>query len=90
MSREEQQKDLINRVRTVKGHLGGIEKMIEERKDCKQILIQITAVKAAMDKIGMVVIENYAEECMREALDEPEMLHTKIKDVLKAFTKFSK
>lgn len=90
MSREEMQRDLMNRIRTVKGHLGGIEKMIEEQKSCEQILIQITAVKAAMDKIGMAVVENYAEECILAAIDEPETLQRKVKDIVKTLSTFSK
>lgn len=90
MPKEEIQKDLINRIRTVKGHLGGIEKMIDEQKSCEQILVQIAAVKAAMDKIGMAVIENYAEECILAAIEEPQTLQKKVKDIVKTLSTFSK
>lgn len=90
MSKEVVQKELINRIRTVKGHLGGIEKMIEEQKSCEQVLVQILAVKAAMDKIGMAVIENYVEECLLAAMEEPETLQKKVKDIVKTLSTFSK
>ncbi|AZR74323.1 hypothetical protein BBF96_13535 [Anoxybacter fermentans] len=90
MSKKEIKKDLINRIRTIKGHLGGIEKMIEEGKSCEQILIQINAVKAAMNKIGMAIIENYTEECIMDAINSPENLQKKVRDIIESLVKFSR
>lgn len=84
------QKDLINRIKTISGHLGGIEKMIEQSKDCEDILIQITAVKASMDKLGALIIENYAEECLLKMVKDPDNLPHKIKEITKVLVKFSK
>ncbi len=90
MNQEDQQKDIINRIKTIKGHLGGIEKMIEQDKKCEEILIQILAVKAAIDKIGTSIIENYAEKCILEVIEEPENAQNRIKDTIKTLIKFSK
>lgn len=90
MSLEEQQRNLISRIRTIKGHLGGIEKMIEEKKSCEQILVQIAAVKSAMDKVGLAMIENYAEECIIAAVGDPDAVQKKVKDIVKTFSKFAK
>lgn len=90
MVQDAQHKDLINRIKTIKGHLGGIERMIEEEKSCQQILVQIAAVKAAIDKISAAIIENYAEECIIDAIDDPENVKVKVKEIIQTLTKFSK
>lgn len=87
---EHLQKDLINRIKTITGHLGGIEKMIEQGKDCEDVLIQITAVKASMDKLGALIIENYAEECFLKLITDPDTSPNKIKEIIKTLIKFSK
>lgn len=53
---------IINRLRTIKGHINGIEKMVEEEKGCKEILHQISAIEAAVKSVGKVVIKNCANE----------------------------
>ncbi len=64
MKEEEIRKDIINRLRTVKGHIQGIEKMVEEGKECKDILIQITAVKSSIEKVGLIIVEENAKACL--------------------------
>lgn len=50
------------------GHLRGVIKMIDEEKECPDILIQIAAVKAALDKAGVVILEDHIEHCLVEAV----------------------
>lgn len=64
MITEETKKDIINRLRTVQGHIGGIEKMIDEGKSCDDILLQIAAVKSSIEKIGYFLLQEHAVECI--------------------------
>lgn len=57
-------KDITNRLRTLKGHIAGIEKMVEDGKDCEDILVQISAVKSSIHKIGMIIVEEHALDCL--------------------------
>lgn len=50
------------------GHLRGVIKMIDEEKECPDILIQIAAVKAALNKAGVVILEDHLEHCLIEAV----------------------
>ncbi len=56
----------LNRLRTIKGHIAGIEKMIEGDKSCADILLQITAVKSSVYKVGLMIIEEHAMQCLAE------------------------
>ena len=50
---------MVNRVKRVEGQLRGILKMMEEDKECKDVITQLSAVRSAIDKtIGLIVSEN--------------------------------
>lgn len=58
-------KEIRIRLRRVEGQVKGIEKMVDEgNSSCKEILIQIAAVRAATNKIGSLILENYAKSCV--------------------------
>lgn len=57
-------KDIQTRLRKIEGQIKGIEKMIESDVCCKDVLIQVAAVRAAMNKVGGIVLENYAKTCI--------------------------
>jgi DNA-binding FrmR family transcriptional regulator len=63
-----QRKNVRDRLVRAEGHIRGIIKMIDEEKECPDILIQIGAVKAALEKAGMVILEDHIEHCLIEAV----------------------
>lgn len=61
-----------NRVKRVEGQVRGILRMMEEEKDCKELVSQMNAARTALDRaIGLVVSTNL-EECVREQIDKGE------------------
>lgn len=60
----EVKKDIQNRLRRIEGQVKGIEKMIESGATCKDVLIQIAAIRSALNKVGGIVLENYAKDCI--------------------------
>lgn len=60
---------VILRLRKIEGQVKGIQKMIEEGKQCREILIQITAVRSAINSVGGLILENYMKECLKNYLD---------------------
>jgi DNA-binding FrmR family transcriptional regulator len=70
MSDAESKKKIINRLKTIKGHIQGIENMIEADKGCDEILIQIAAVKQSIHKVGLAVMEQHAANCFIGEQDE--------------------
>jgi DNA-binding FrmR family transcriptional regulator len=61
-------KDVRDRLIRAEGHIRGIIKMIDEEKECPDILIQIGAVKAALEKAGLIILEDHIEHCLVEAV----------------------
>lgn len=66
---EEKQK-IINRLKRAEGQIRGLQKMVEEDRYCVDILIQISAVQAALKKIGFSVLERHTKSCVYRAIDE--------------------
>jgi DNA-binding FrmR family transcriptional regulator len=57
-------KDITTRLRRIEGQVKGIERMVDSGSECKEILIQISAVRAAINKVGAIVVENSVKNCL--------------------------
>jgi DNA-binding FrmR family transcriptional regulator len=68
MTIHKQRKNARDRLVRAEGHLHGIIKMIDEEKECPDILIQIAAVRAALEKTGVIILEDHLEHCLIEAV----------------------
>jgi CsoR family transcriptional regulator, copper-sensing transcriptional repressor len=60
----EQQKKVIHRLRRLEGQIRGLQRMIEEQKDCEQVLVQLLAAKSALNQIGVQIISHSMMECL--------------------------
>ena len=56
--------DLLRRVRRIEGQARGIAKMIEEDRDCNEILQQLSAVRSAAHQATVALVRNYAAQCV--------------------------
>ncbi|HHW98992.1 MAG TPA: metal-sensitive transcriptional regulator [Firmicutes bacterium] len=65
---EADKQSLLRRLKRVEGQIRGIQRMLEEDRYCVDILIQIAAVRAALDKVGLALIEDHTRGCVRNAL----------------------
>lgn len=63
-----QRKNVRDRLVRAEGHIRGIIKMIDEEKECPDILMQVGAVKAALEKVGVIILEDHIEHCLIEAV----------------------
>ena len=61
---------VLNRLRRVQGQLGGVISMIEQGRDCKDIVTQLAAVSTALDRAGFTVIASGLRNCMDPAADK--------------------
>src|SRR5699024_12771365 len=61
---------VLNRLSRAIGHLEAIKRMIENDEDCSQVLIQLAAVRSAINNTGKVVLKNHINHCIVEAVEE--------------------
>ena len=64
MTEEAISKDvLVNRLKRIEGQVRGIQKMIGENRDCESIVMQLAAVRSAIESAGALVLNNYMKFC---------------------------
>ena len=63
-------KDVLDRLARIEGHVRGIRRMVEEDKDCPELLLQVAAVRAALNQVGRIILEDHMETCVLEAAKE--------------------
>jgi DNA-binding FrmR family transcriptional regulator len=61
---------LLNRLKRVEGQVRGIERMVGEDRYCIDVLTQITAVQAALDKVALALLDEHARHCVLGAADD--------------------
>ncbi|KUO67000.1 MAG: hypothetical protein APF84_17560 [Gracilibacter sp. BRH_c7a] len=62
--------DIIKRLRRIEGQVKGLQRMLEGEKCCTDILIQVAAVRAAMNKVGILIFEEHSRACLERASKE--------------------
>ncbi len=59
---------LIRRLKRIEGQVRGVQRMLEEERYCVDVLVQLAAIRAGIDKVGLAVIEGHTRGCLRSAI----------------------
>lgn len=81
-------KAVLNRLSRAIGHLESIRRMVESGRDCSEVLIQLSAVKSAINNTGKVILKDHIEHCLVEAVECGDM--ESIADLTEAIDRFMK
>ena len=82
-------KELLTGLRTVEGQVRGIAKMVEADRYCVDILVQLAAVRAQVNKIGLTILESHTNGCVSRAVKEGDG-DDSIKELMDTISKFIK
>jgi len=74
--------ELLDRMARIKGQVGGIERMVQEDRYCIDVLTQIGAVQAALDKVALRLLDGHARTCVLGA--EPEIQEDRTVELMAA------
>jgi len=66
--RHKSRKEVADRLAKIEGHIHGIRKMLDEDRGCSDLLLQIAAVRSALDKAAKIILEDHMETCLLEAM----------------------
>ncbi len=66
----ERREDVLLRLRRIEGQVRGVQRMVEEGRDCREIVNQVTAVKSALASVNSLVLQCYASNCLGDD-DQP-------------------
>lgn len=64
----EEVKAIANRLARAIGHLESVRQMVLDGRDCSEVLIQLSAVRSALNNAGVLILKNHMEHCMVEAV----------------------
>lgn len=81
-------KAVLNRLSRAIGHLESIRRMVEEGRDCSEVLIQLSAVKSAINNTGKVILKDHIEHCLVDAVECGDM--EAVADLTDAIDRFMK
>lgn len=65
----ENTKEVVNRLSRAIGHLEAVKKMVETECDCSEILVQLAAVKSAINNTGKIILKDHINHCVVEAVE---------------------
>ena len=68
--KEVTREDIVKRLNRIEGQVKGISRMINEDQKCTEILTQVSAVRAAVNSVGGIILEKYANECVMKSFDQ--------------------
>jgi DNA-binding FrmR family transcriptional regulator len=79
--------DALVRLKTIEGHIRGIERMVEEDQYCIDIIKQIQAVQSALNKTSNLILEGHLNSCLITAVrgDDPDEREIKLKEISELF-----
>lgn len=63
-------REILNRLKTVRGHLDGIIRMTEEEAYCVDLMKQVAAAQASLERVNRLILKNHLETCFSEAVSE--------------------
>lgn len=84
----ENTKAVLNRLSKAIGHLESIKKMVESGRDCSEVLIQLSAVKSAINNTGKVILQDHIQHCLVDAIESGDM--QEIEELNRAIDRFIK
>ena len=79
------------RLRKIAGQVAGLERMLEDDRYCVDVLLQIAAVRGALDKLGKLLLEGHGDSCVREVFrsGQPAERDRKLEELVDVFSRFA-
>lgn len=81
-------KAVLNRLSRAIGHMESIKRMVEDGRDCSEVLVQLSAVKAAINNTAKVILKDHIEHCLVDAVESGD--HEAIEELTSAIDRFMK
>ena len=87
MPRTHHRRPIINRMARIEGHAHAVRTMLEEDRDCPDVLLQLAAVRSALDQVARLVFEDHLDSCILDAV-ESGAAEAKIAEIKAAFARY--
>ena len=80
----EPNEEVLKRLRRIEGQVRGVARMVEDGRDCREVLQQLTAIRSATNQVSRLLARTYACQCLSDSQerDDPEALMDEVLNVL--------
>ena len=83
----EHHQQVLNRLARIEGHVRAIKRMVEQDTSCPDVLMQIAAVRSALNSVGRVILEDHLQSCMLDAVEKDDYKRA-LKELKNSLDKF--
>ena len=80
-------KRVVNRLKRIEGQIKGVLGMMEQEKDCRDVVIQLSAARTAIDRTMGIIVSTNLEQCVRENIEKGESTEDLVKEAVELLTK---
>lgn len=87
MAETKEKAEILTRLRRIEGQIRGIQRMIEEGRDCEAIVTQLMAARAALDRAGLYIVSHHIESCLMDASGQAN--RAQLQRVIEFFMRFA-
>ena len=77
-----------NRLRRIEGQVRGVQRLVDEEAYCVDILTQISSIVSAAEKVGLLLLKDHVEHCVRESIEKGESADERIEELTEAVERF--
>lgn len=84
---EESLRRIVNRLSRLEGHIRGVKTMVSESRPCPEVLMQIAAVRGALDRVARMILDEHLSECITRASQEGN-IDTELEELKAALDRF--
>ncbi|NJP09987.1 MAG: metal-sensitive transcriptional regulator [Leptolyngbyaceae cyanobacterium RU_5_1] len=84
---EESLRRVVNRLSRIEGHIRGIKAMVQESRPCPDVLVQVAAVRGALDRVARIILDEHLTQCIARAAKEGD-IETEIEELKAALDRF--
>jgi len=90
--KEDVRDQVLGRLKRISGQVAGIQRMVEGDRYCVDVLLQVAAAEAALDRVGHLVLASHVDTCVSSALESgrPKERKKKMDELLDVFSKFGR
>ncbi|NER00963.1 MAG: metal-sensing transcriptional repressor [Cyanothece sp. SIO2G6] len=67
---QESLKRIVNRLSRIEGHIRGIKTMVQDGRPCPDVLVQVAAIRGALDRVARLILDEHLDECVGRAAQE--------------------
>jgi DNA-binding FrmR family transcriptional regulator len=68
--KDNHKRNILGRLKTVRGHMDAVIQMVEEERYCPQVLKQVSALQASLERVNRILLQNHLETCVPRAIAE--------------------